>query len=481
LAAAEARRRGLLALAPSVTERLRAEPTAFFSLAGRAPDPWQAALLADAGQCILLLCCRQAGKSTLAAALALQAALLRPGALVLLLSPTLRQSGELFRDKVKRLYGVLGRPVATVQESQLQMELANGARVISLPGDEETVRGYSGVDLLVIDEAARVADELYYAVRPMLAVSGGRLIALSTPFGRRGWFCREWHGGEGDGWQRVFVPAGQCPRIPADFLAEERRHLGEDWYAQEYDCRFVEGVGTPLFPAAWLDHAEGRAEALQGRRRAAGAIGVDPGEGVAKTAWAVVDEEGLIELISRPTPDTAVIPGETLALARRYGVPAGRVVFDRGGGGKEHADRLRAQGFAVRTVAFGEAVVAEPHWGRRPLAERQGEREERYAYVNRRAQLYGELAERLDPAGPRGGFGLPAEYTELRRQLAAFPKQYDGEGRLTLPPKQRRAGAAGGAPSLAELLGCSPDEADALALAVYALGHAEQRTFAGVL
>jgi hypothetical protein len=45
--------------------------------------------------------------------------------------------------------------------------------------------------MLVIDEASRVDDTLYLAVRPLLAVSGGRLVALSTPFGKRGWFHDE--------------------------------------------------------------------------------------------------------------------------------------------------------------------------------------------------------------------------------------------------------------------------------------------------
>src|SRR5262249_30777129 len=170
------------------------------------------------------------------AALALKAALPEPPALVLLLSPTLRQSGELFRDKVLRLYNALGRPVPTTQESALQMTLANGSRIISLPGDEQTIRGYSGVALLVVDEAARVGDALYFSTRPMVAVSRGKLVCLSTPFGQRGWFYESWTGAEP--WQRVRVTADQCPRISPEFLEEERRVLGRRWYAQEYECSF---------------------------------------------------------------------------------------------------------------------------------------------------------------------------------------------------------------------------------------------------
>jgi hypothetical protein len=220
-------------------ERLRNDPTLVLSAAGMAPDPWQIDLLNAAAGRVLLLCGRQAGKSTVAAALALLVALLKPASLVLLLSPSTRQSGELFR-KVVSLFDRLGRPLAVAAESALRLELANGSRVVALPGKEVTVRCFSGVSLLVIDEAARVPDALYYAVRPMLATSQGRLVALSTPFGKRGWFHDEWHG-PGD-WQRVKVTAPDCPRISKEFLAEEIRALGERWYRQEYLCSFEDTI-----------------------------------------------------------------------------------------------------------------------------------------------------------------------------------------------------------------------------------------------
>ena len=92
--------------------------------------------------------------------------------------------------------------------------------------------------LLSIDEASRVPDELYMACRPMLAVSGGRLLAMSTPFGTRGWWYEAWRADED--WERYEVPAEQCPRISAEFLAEERRTVGEWWYRQEYGCEFLD-------------------------------------------------------------------------------------------------------------------------------------------------------------------------------------------------------------------------------------------------
>jgi hypothetical protein len=200
---------------------------------------------------ILLLCSRQAGKSTVASALAVRAALLQRDALVLVLSPSLRQSGELFR-KVLGHFNALGRPVPVKGESALRIEFANGSRVISLPGDEGTIRGFSGVTLLIIDEAARVVDPLYFAVRPMLAVSQGKLIALSTPFGQRGWFYEAWRSDEE--WERIRVPADQCLRITPEFLAEERRALGERWFRQEYCTSFEDSIDC-VFSAADIEAA----------------------------------------------------------------------------------------------------------------------------------------------------------------------------------------------------------------------------------
>jgi hypothetical protein len=219
------------------TERLRFDPIALLGAAGLTPDPWQAGLIASPANRVLLLASRQSGKSTIAAAMALHAALTRPRSPVLLLSPSLRQSMELFR-KVLDLNAARTQPLASTGTSALRLELANGSRIVSLPGQEKSIRGYSGVALLVIDEAARVDDDLYRSVRPMLAVSGGRLMALSTPCGKRGWFYEAWAGN--DCWHRVRVDASECPRIRADFLAEEQRAMGERWFRQEYWCSFEE-------------------------------------------------------------------------------------------------------------------------------------------------------------------------------------------------------------------------------------------------
>lgn len=218
---------------------LAINPVKFAQSLGIDPDPWQRELLLSTEKRVILNCSRQSGKSTITAILALHHALNNPGALILVLSPSLRQSGELFK-KIMACYKDLGKPVASEIETALSLQLHNKSRIVSLPGKEQTVRGFSGVSLLVVDEAARVPDELYYSVRPMLAVSQGRMILLSTPFGKLGFFFNEWT--ESVAWKKIKITAYECPRIAPAFLEEERLALGDWWFRQEYLCEFSENV-----------------------------------------------------------------------------------------------------------------------------------------------------------------------------------------------------------------------------------------------
>lgn len=194
-------------------------------------------------------CSRQSGKSTTAAILGLHRALYFSKSLVLLISPSLRQSSELFR-KVSDFIGKLQIKPLLKEDNKLSCTFENKSRIISLPSSEATIRGFSGANLIIEDEASRVSDDLYKSIRPMLATSNGRLILMSTPFGRRGHYYQEWE--EGQHWERVLVPAFQCPRISADFLREELRSLGSWWYQQEYMCEFIDPAGS-LFSSALLE------------------------------------------------------------------------------------------------------------------------------------------------------------------------------------------------------------------------------------
>jgi hypothetical protein len=238
---------------------------------GMTPDPWQRRVLESVSPRLLICAARQFGKSRVVGALVARTAIVQSPALILILSRALRQSKEFFRKHVLNTLHRLDWPVPPrKQPGATSMELANGSEVIALPSKSETVVGYSGVALLVIDEGARVPDELYHFLKPMLAVSRGRVVALSTPHGKQGWFWEQWE--QGVGWERHFAaapPAGDgCPRHTPEFLAEELREKGPRLFGQEYLGQFnsviddyfpedairaaVAGGGRPLFGTAPL-------------------------------------------------------------------------------------------------------------------------------------------------------------------------------------------------------------------------------------
>ncbi len=239
---------------PSLASDLRValDGPAFAARVGiEEPDPWQEKLLRSPASRVLLNCHRQSGKSTVSGVVALRKALYRPRSLVLCLAPSERQSKELF-GKIAGFYRALHDAPPPESDRKLGMHLPNGSRIEALPGSEKTIRGFSGTSLLIVDEAARVDDELYYAVRPMLAVSGGSLVMLSTPFGKRGVFYDEWTGGRG--WERYEIPATMNPRITPEFLEEERETLPSWVYRQEYECSF-EDTEDQIFTTEMVEAA----------------------------------------------------------------------------------------------------------------------------------------------------------------------------------------------------------------------------------
>ena len=223
------------------------DPVRLAAQIGLTPDPWQARVLREPHHRDLLVVHRQGGKSVTAAVAAVHQGMFVPKSLILVVSPSQRQSQELFRTMLT-LYRSLGRPVPSESENALSVTLENGSRVVALPADAVTIRGYSAANLLIIDEAAFVSDDTMVAVRPMLAVSNGRLLAMSTPWGRRGWFYEASRSPE---WRVTVVTAEQCPRKHPDgklvfspeYLEAERAGMGELKFRREYMCEFSDLAG----------------------------------------------------------------------------------------------------------------------------------------------------------------------------------------------------------------------------------------------
>jgi len=209
----------------------------FAQTLGFKPDDWQKRVLDSTEKRIILNCSRQSGKSTTTSIIALHTAIYKTNSLILLVSPSQRQSSELFKKVMGFLKDLDTKP-RLIEDNKLSCSLSNKSRIISLPSSEGTIRGYSGADLIIEDEASFVTDDVYKAIRPMLAVSNGNLILMSTPCGKRGHFYHEWT--EGKDWKKIKITAYDCPRIAKKFLKNERDSLGDRAFKQEYMCEFME-------------------------------------------------------------------------------------------------------------------------------------------------------------------------------------------------------------------------------------------------
>jgi len=208
------------------------------------PDLRQAEVLTSDTNRLILCCTRQWGKSTITALKALHLALAQPGAEILCVSRSERQSREWLR-KLKTFARKLDLPLKSDAINRGSWLAPNGSRIVALPAAGDTSVGFSNVSLLVIDEAARVPDSVYYALRPSLIRSNGRLWLLSTPFGQRGFFYEEWSALDRP-WTRFRLTATDCPAITQEALDEQRRALGEAWFNQEFFCQFNPTSGALL-------------------------------------------------------------------------------------------------------------------------------------------------------------------------------------------------------------------------------------------
>ncbi len=217
------------------------------------PDAQQTEVLLSSAKRGILNCSRQWGKSTVTAAKAVHRAFSQPKSLVLVASPSERQSGEFLDDKVTEFVRKLGIKPRGDGHNSVSLLFPNGSRIVGLPGCEATIRGFSAASLILIDEAARAPNALYEALRPMLAVSNGDLWLMSTPCGQRGFFYDAWRD-ETEKWERIRVRATECERISSEFLDGERGAMDAAKFSQEYMCEFT-GADLAVFDKQLVDRA----------------------------------------------------------------------------------------------------------------------------------------------------------------------------------------------------------------------------------
>jgi hypothetical protein len=202
----------------------------------------------------------------------------------------------------------------------------------------------------------------------MMATSRGKVILLSTPRGRTGFFFQTWYAG-GNSWERIKVTAPECPRIPADFLEQQR--LENPAFLSEYMCEFL-AVEAALFDPAVVERAlSDDAQPLRDTHEPMSQyyVGLDLGQAVDPSALAVVErmpgaQGGRYDIrelfrFPRHTPYPEIID-HVQALINTPPLWAHTpVIVDATGVGAPVMDMLRAAGVLAEAVILhgGETVT----------------------------------------------------------------------------------------------------------------------------
>lgn len=231
--------------------RYRLDPAALFSDVVGTPDLWQLKALRSQHPRQLYLCSRQSGKSAAASIKGLHTAMFHDGALVLMVSKSLPQAAELFRKSLLayRDLGDLGRPLGVTYESRLHLELGNGSRLISLPGSDATVVGYSPT-MILLDEAAETSSDLIEALMPSVGATGGSIIAVTSAKAASGWFYRLWTRPDRDLiWEAHKATVYESSLMISDeTVHHDGITLGDRYYRREYFCEFGQDENSWISP-----------------------------------------------------------------------------------------------------------------------------------------------------------------------------------------------------------------------------------------
>ena len=202
-------------------------------------DEWQRKVLSQKGN-ICLRSGRQVGKSTVISIKAAEYAVNNKKKTVLVVAAVERQAYHLFEMTLNYLTDNYKSHIkmGKSRPTKSKIQLKNGSIIMCLPTGVSGlgIRGYT-IDLLIADEAAFIPEEVWTAITPMLSVTRGDIILLSTPHGKEGFYYDCF---QNEDYSSFHISSEECGRIDDKFLKREKERMTKVQYAQEYLGEFVD-------------------------------------------------------------------------------------------------------------------------------------------------------------------------------------------------------------------------------------------------
>ena len=334
-------------------------------------DKWQEEVLKTKGN-LVLRSGRQVGKSTIISIKVADFAAKNIKKTVLVVASVERQAYLLFEKILRYLEHKYPRMIKKGRDrpTKSKLKLSNGSIIYCLPTglDGHGIRGYS-VDLLVADEAAFIPEEVWTAITPMLAAKKGKIILLSTPHGKGGYYYECFND---PNFIKFHVSSEDCPRIEKDFLKREKARMTKVQYAQEYLGEFIDEL-RQFFPSDLIKENMTLEEIS--KTRGEYYLGVDfAGYGGDENAFVVVkktqkDRIEMVEIITTTAEQIKNnITGDTIdriiLLEKRYHFK--KIYVDDGGLGSPIFDMLKeTDEIRRKVVALNNARRSLEYTGKR--------------------------------------------------------------------------------------------------------------------
>ena len=210
---------------------------------GFTPNAKQTAVLDHDAHRLILCCSRQWGKTTVIAIKALHTAIFQPASEIAVISKSLKQAGILI-GRVCQSAAILGFPPKRVLGHQHSLHLPNGSKIFAIANSESSARGYTA-NIVIVDEAAQVEDDVIGAASPTLGRTNGKLWLLSTPHGQTGLFFNVWHNEGLTDWLKMKATIEDAAYATKEFI-EEQKKLFPYNFRQEFYCEFTPAKGRLL-------------------------------------------------------------------------------------------------------------------------------------------------------------------------------------------------------------------------------------------